>query len=119
MRLTLPRRRAGVALAATLLAGGAAAATATCINRVTNQPAPCPGARPSPYGEAQAGIGSTLVLAGPASTPRFIPRICRNFFTGAARPCRGLNLPLPPPPPSLPEPAADAPAPPPGYGPPH
>lgn len=115
MKIQLRSRGSAVGLAAcfALFAG---AAQATCISKVTNQPVPCPGA-PSPVPVA-AGVGSTMVLVGPPAPVRPVQPLCRNFWTGAVRPCRVRPVPPPPLPPSLAEPSGDAPLPPPGYGPP-
>ena len=92
-------------------------AQAICVNKVTNQPAACPGAPPP--APVAAGIGATMVLVGPPIPIPQVRRMCRDFWSGVARPCRALPLPMLPLPPSLPDPAGPAPLPPPGYGPPH
>ncbi len=105
----------GLALAAGL-APAAEGAQAMCVSKVTNQPVACPGQPPSP--PVVAGLGSTMVLVGPAAPTPKPAKLCHAAWTGAPRTCRVIAIPMLPLPPLSPSQVGDTPPPPPGYGPP-
>jgi hypothetical protein len=78
--------RALIVVGLLALGAASAASAAPCRNPATGRVVPCPGTyRPAavPYGAPTAGIGRTVVVAGPAVRPRPILRCGRVRCNGA------------------------------------